>query len=62
QNDLWRQEFEEHIRNLTRRNVEVEFHMSKSRPQNVRNVDVEKMINEGIRITVETDDSEDEEI
>ena len=60
--ESWRLEFEKHIEKQYGKHVDVEFHLAKTRSKELHTVDVERMMAEGILMTVEVDDADEEQL
>ena len=60
--ESWRLEFEKHIEKQYGKHVDGEFHLAKARSKELHTVDVERMMAEGILMTVEVDDADEEQL
>ena len=60
--ESWRIEFEKHIEKQYGKHVDVEFHLARTRSKELHTVDVERMMAEGILMTVEVDDADEEQL
>ena len=60
--DVWREQLERRIEQQYGRHVDVEFHLKKARPQGVQTIDIDRMIEEKLKMSVEIADDDDDDM